>query len=329
MTRRFYLALGGTTVLVLLLEFIAVRRNEQQSCTWSGDCPVDHEEYRRGDSSNTIIFLETSGKGRLTGRTSCAVESAAKHHPQRTVLLFFHGEDIPKNNPFLRLLEEVPNVHVRKGDLKAAFADTPLEPWFASGSLSRSRFQIVHLSDALRLALTYKLGGVYMDTDVVVLKSLLKLRNCVSRSLQDMVANGFLIFDRGHPFLLRCMEELAKKYRPNKWGANGPVLLRRVLLELCNASHVEDIEGRSCGGVTVLPTRFLLPLNYTMWRRFFDPRRTADVWRTLRESYVMHVFGKMSKETKVKENQGSAYEQAAKLHCPNSFRTAVTHYGHF
>ncbi|EEC18888.1 lactosylceramide 4-alpha-galactosyltransferase, putative, partial [Ixodes scapularis] len=54
---------------------------------------------------------------------------------------------------------------------------TPLSSWNFSGAMRSSRYRVVHLADVLRLAVVYKYGGVYLDLDTVVLRSLEDLHN--------------------------------------------------------------------------------------------------------------------------------------------------------
>ena len=75
--------------------------------------------------------------------------------------------------------------------------------------------QIAHKSDVLRLAIVYKHGGVYLDIDSLVLRSLHDLRNVVTFHTfeMDSIANGALAFDKSHPFLADCLQEiLLQKY---------------------------------------------------------------------------------------------------------------------
>ena len=57
--------------------------------------------------------------------------------------------------------------------------------WWQSGSVNCSQYKIAHLSDAVRLALLYKYGGFYSDTDTITLKSFSDLINY----------NGFGVLD--------------------------------------------------------------------------------------------------------------------------------------
>uniref|UniRef100_A0A1S4LPB7 Uncharacterized protein n=2 Tax=Ixodes scapularis TaxID=6945 RepID=A0A1S4LPB7_IXOSC len=59
---------------------------------------------------------------------------------------------------------------------------TPLSTWNFSGAMRSSSYPAVHMADVLRLAVVYKYGGVYLDLDIVMLRSLQDLHNCVSQT---------------------------------------------------------------------------------------------------------------------------------------------------
>lgn len=287
-----------------------------------------------------IFFLETGGYGQLSARVACAVESAAKLHPHWTVhLLSAGGGDASRANvtlsgPFAHMIKSIPNVVASVIKPQEVFQDTPLEAWYESGILDTSAFPVEHLADALRLAVVYKLGGVYLDIDVIVMRPLDSLPPCVCQSPVengDMVSNAFLAFHRGDPFLLHLMRTVRSVYRPQEWSSIGPKLLRLVTLERCGAQQVKELLGRRCGGddtgFTVLPHWMFLPVPFDRWEAFFVANASREAWLMSSASYVMHVYNKMSSKTPAVP--GCAYRQAAEAHCPDSLRMSLEKLGTF
>ncbi|KAH7969704.1 hypothetical protein HPB52_021586 [Rhipicephalus sanguineus] len=73
------------------------------------------------------------------------------------------------------------------------------------------------LGDAVRFALLWKYGGAYVDLDIVLKKPLTKLRNCVGEEREPPIISGsLLIFERGHPLMEMCMEEMARQYHGSR-----------------------------------------------------------------------------------------------------------------
>ncbi|CAH1430774.1 unnamed protein product [Lactuca virosa] len=85
------------------------------------------------------------------------------------------------------------------------------------------------LSNLLRLCLLYKFSGVYMDTDVMILKSFSKLKNSIGSQTLDLSSknwsrlnNAIMVFDKMHPLVYKFIEEFALTFNGNKWGRKGP-----------------------------------------------------------------------------------------------------------
>ncbi|KAK8765077.1 hypothetical protein V5799_032317 [Amblyomma americanum] len=145
---------------------------------------VENSEEKSGFSR--IFFLETGGRGTLSPRFACAVESAARLHPGWTVhLLSTSGGNATHKDtsgPFVDVLRSIPNVVLSYIKPVEEFQGTPLEAWYRSGVLNKSSHPVEHLADALRLAVLYKRGGVYLDLDVVVIRPLDSLPSFVCQS---------------------------------------------------------------------------------------------------------------------------------------------------
>ncbi|XP_075556856.1 lactosylceramide 4-alpha-galactosyltransferase-like [Dermacentor variabilis] len=156
--------------------------SKQTTETWTDSVPPETAGFSR------IFFLETGGSGSLTARISCAVESAARVHPRWTVYLlaaasgYASRRNVTFAGPFAQVLRSIPNVVVDVVRPNEVFEGTPLESWYESGILSKSAYPVEHLADALRLAVLYKQGGVYLDIDVIVMRSLDSLPPCVCQS---------------------------------------------------------------------------------------------------------------------------------------------------
>ena len=186
------------------------------------------------DAQRSIFFLETSGERCLTPRQLCSVESAARANPHMSVLLYI-GQDsgnsksssVPKHraetkgnrrqcDATLLLAQCCPNVRVIYGNLMEHLRDTYLwDHWYLEGHFNRSQMPHVHLSDAVRLALLHKLGGIYLDLDVIVLRPLHCLHNTAGylTQLNNWIENGVLTFDRMHPFIHLYMKVAAKTFK--------------------------------------------------------------------------------------------------------------------
>ncbi len=118
------------------------------------------------------------------------------------------------------LVENYPNIRIRKLHLDGFFAGTPLERWFYCSDWNNGPFPVTHLSDGLRLLILSKFGGYYFDLDIVHLKPITaQYRNfVVVESLVGLeggvVLNNAVIHAQPqHPFSLMAVEEFRTTHR--------------------------------------------------------------------------------------------------------------------
>jgi lactosylceramide 4-alpha-galactosyltransferase len=67
--------------------------------------------------------------------------------------------------------------------------------------------------------------------------------NYVGLESPDVVGSSVLNFawdSVGHTVAGSCVEELRANFRGDIWGHNGPELITRVLLKMCNSSRVSN-----------------------------------------------------------------------------------------
>ena len=96
-----------------------------------------------------IWFVETSGRGELTPRELCAVESAAFHHPNITVYMLFTSPLINRNQ-VKEMMSMYSNLQPRYLNLDSLFSGSPLAQLWLSGQVHSSKWPVSHLSDLVR-----------------------------------------------------------------------------------------------------------------------------------------------------------------------------------
>lgn len=143
----------------------------------------------------SIFFHETSCEGGLNSRQACSVEAAAKLHPLRDIHVFFVSPVRDLKHKTLVTLKKYGNIKFSRLNLEQYAKGTPLEEWVTSGAWMRSMWRIAHASDLLRYLTLFKWGGIYLDLDTVVVKSLDDLApNWAARESNAIVAAGAMAF---------------------------------------------------------------------------------------------------------------------------------------
>ena len=194
----------------------------------------------------TILNNKTSnGPGGFTSRHLRSIESIFYHHPFAKVII--HSSTLLQRQ-FNVLTEVGYNVEVLAYTLEDLVKDTPAAT-FVGDKLKNAtggKYWYTHESDLIRLLVLYKWGGVYIDNDVILVRSFdnLKLNKLVWHDLDgNWLNNGVIMFEKGHTFLRDCLKEFAETYRGDKWDYNGPGLLTRILDKWKDANGLYQQNG--------------------------------------------------------------------------------------
>ncbi|KAJ3175231.1 hypothetical protein HDU87_006313 [Geranomyces variabilis] len=144
-------------------------------------------------------------------RYLCSIESAARMNPQHTItVLAKNVSDFERNlEPWRQAVgSTISNrVRIRRIDYSGYFQGTPLEPWWRDGRWRQSHWVAQNLGNALRLAVIYKEGGVYMDMDIISLNPLPTVTRSIAREEKVRINNAALSFPSLDPLLWALMEE--------------------------------------------------------------------------------------------------------------------------
>ncbi|XP_006890117.1 PREDICTED: lactosylceramide 4-alpha-galactosyltransferase [Elephantulus edwardii] len=267
-----------------------------------------------------IFFLETSERTHPNFLFMCSVESAARAHPEVPVVVLMKGlaaanASRPRNLG-MALLGCFPNVQVRALDLRALFLGTPLAAWHAAARRRWEPYLLPVLSDAARIALLWKFGGIYLDTDFIVLRSLRNLSNALGAQSRYVLNGAFLAFERGHEFLALCMRDFVENYNRWVWGHQGPQLLTRVFKKWCAIRSLS--ERSACRGVTTLPREAFYPIPWQNWKRYFEEVGPEELARLLSATYAVHVWNKKSQGTRFEATSRALLAQLHARYCPTT-----------
>ncbi len=117
-----------------------------------------------------IYFLHLNENTRnIEPIVACAVHSAATKNPEASVILLFKNPEIAIPEKLTKL-NNVYSVEINETKI---LEGTPIIQWYKkvlSAAKAKSRYYMVEASNALRLALMYKYGGMYLDTDIITMQ---------------------------------------------------------------------------------------------------------------------------------------------------------------
>uniref|UniRef100_A0A8C5UIW7 Lactosylceramide 4-alpha-galactosyltransferase n=1 Tax=Malurus cyaneus samueli TaxID=2593467 RepID=A0A8C5UIW7_9PASS len=264
----------------------------------------------------------------LSAESSCAhsvpsshsTASAARTHPGSRVVVLMKGlasanTSLTKHWAF-SLLRCFPNVEIQPLDLTELFSGTPLKKWYLWPLRHWEPHFVPVLSDACRIVLMWKFGGIYLDTDFIVLKNLENLTNAIGIQDEDVLNGAFLSFKPKHEFMELCMQDFVQNYNGWIWGHQGPGLVTRVFKKWCS---LKTITSMSCKGVRALAPEAVYPIPWQRWRKLFESISALELHKLLKNSYAVHIWNKLSHGTKVRGPSQALLAQLYSQFCPATY----------
>ncbi|XP_065637265.1 uncharacterized protein LOC112031691 [Quercus suber] len=258
-------------------------------------------------------------------REFLAADTLFKVHPQGCLMIISNTMDTRRGYRILKpIIDRGFKILAITPDLPFLVKNTPAEAWFEElkgGRKDPGNIPLFNnLSNLIRLAMLYKYGGIYLDTDFIILKDFSGLRNSIGAQSMDPATNTWnrlngavMIFDINHPLLIDFMQEFATTFNGNKWGFNGPYLVSRV---------IERVGNTPGYNITILPPKAFYAADWFKINGFLKkPENEVDsqwVERKLAElnngeTYAIHLWNKRSRELKIEE--GSVMARLILDHC--------------
>ncbi|KAG4066882.1 hypothetical protein HA402_012949 [Bradysia odoriphaga] len=345
-SRLWILKLAFVVSIVLLLVYLflvnsALDRTDLKPCYRRKDNTSNNlVEYlvdvmdsdRMPVPDNTIFFYITtcfeSGRIELKPREACAIESAAKHNPNRDIFVLFISpvgftDIIPSS---VESVLKYPNVHLRNNDMWKYAAGTPLDQWLRSDAMFYSNYLYEHMSDVLRFLTLYKFGGIYADTDVVVKKSFdglgLNFAGDDWGTVVGCSVLGLSVTGLGHKIAAHCLNEIIHHYNGKEFIENGPWVFTRTLNHLCQTSDRNLWSIEQCHGFRLLPKNTFFPIEWIDWLWYFNATFTKSTLRASEDSTLIHVWNDRSRNTRLELGSNTAYELTAEQNCPMVYSTS-------
>ncbi|KAL5537398.1 hypothetical protein UlMin_045207 [Ulmus minor] len=189
------------------------------------------DEFFRKEKCDMRFFMVWNSPPWMYGvRYQRGLESLLNGHRDACVVVL--SETIELDFFKDSFLKDGYKVAVAMPNLDELLKDTPTHiftnAWF---EWRKTKYYAAHYSELVRLAALYKYGGIYLDSDIIVLKSLSSLSNSVG--MEDQVKgsslNGAVMAFRRHsPFIMECLKEFYMTYDDTRLRWNGAELLSRV-----------------------------------------------------------------------------------------------------
>lgn len=263
------------------------------------------------DCSVQIFNTWISPVWKFGKRELVSLKSVFKTHPNGCLVIISTTMDSVQGQTLLKpLVDQGFKVIAITPNLSFLFNNTPAESWLndiKNGKKDPGRIPFAqNLSNLIRLAVLYKYGGVYLDTDFIILKEFSMIRNSIGAQAADLkgnwlrLNNAVLIFDKNHPLLYKFIKEFAESFDGNRWGHSGPYLVSRV---------VERVGLTKEFNFTIMPPIAFYPVDWRQINGFFaTPKNVTELrWMKLkmiqisRESFGLHLWNRETKRLVIEE----------------------------
>jgi len=275
------------------------------------------------------LFHFTITKRKITWRQQRAIEFVFYHHPNARVII--HSEFDLGNKARLKVFQDAGyDLRLRHFRLENLLHGASQEVGINEETFQKviillqdptRSFAYSHQSDFIRFSILYEEGGVYLDTDMYVLRPLPKAMN-QHLGYQDDPVNGdepvngaILVFERRAAFLRRALIRAFTHYNPSFWTTVGPSLLTYL--------HRQDDSDH-----TIMPQRTFYPYRHQEVERCFERR---DDVTSKHDSYTLHLNSRIS--SKMETRRGSHCHDLFSRYClfcdelddtkPQSFKRLV------
>lgn len=155
--------------------FLNVYKSNDLECHLEDEDTLAIANDQNFSSTKQIFFQETSCKAGLDSRQACAIESAARINPNWDINVFLVGSmsKLFRRSSLYELLSNKSNIHFYRVIVATFNYNTPMTPLRPADIMFyKNSFCIEHMADMLRYLTLYKYGGVYMDLDIINVRSL-------------------------------------------------------------------------------------------------------------------------------------------------------------
>ncbi|KAK7869282.1 hypothetical protein R5R35_000894 [Gryllus longicercus] len=269
----------------------------------------------------------------LSPRAACALESAARAHPSHSVYLVhtcpvdveatWRGAAPAHALAALTL----PNVFVWPAPPQRLLRHSALDALQALAARhahadGRAPWPLPYASLLLRYFLLWKYGGLYLDSDVFVLKALDAAGGAdfaVAEGAAE-VSGSALAFSwgaTGRRVAAACLND-SLLLRPE--GASrvhaADQVVTHALARLCGSDKVSEMTAARCQGFRVLAPSAVAPVPQEEWFRLFSEEGAEETLRAVAASAAVHTWQQRSGAARVDPGSGQPLAHIARDACP-------------
>lgn len=229
-------------------------------------------------------------------------------------------------------------IKVMHANFTALVKETPLETFYDRKGFDYGTYDIQNRANALRLAIVYKFGGMYIDADFVVINDPSSLGYGIHFQDSGSLNNAAFSFKRESRVLKSLMQDFALKYNGNRWGHQGPQMFNRMFLHegfldkrFCyiNKTTMKVICGLHQETINVWSYERISPLPWYAWPVLLKRANKGLIDEYKNNGTIMiHTWNKMSGKMEEQYCKKAGFKHSLigllrERYCPTSFRNQI------
>ncbi|CAH3898481.1 lactosylceramide 4-alpha-galactosyltransferase-like [Pieris brassicae] len=268
-------------------------------------------------TGRSIFFNDPTCNVRIFNpKDACSIESAARAHWNWPVYVLFNSpvskEELKKND-VLKVLMKLPNIKFARVNIEEFSMGTPAEGFVSSGVLNDTVCPIALTGGLVKYLTLYKWGGIFMDKDFIVTKSLSSLpRNWVPKSDDQSIGSGILAISKEGRSIAEAALRLLIKHHKNLDCANGENVMAKIVEQECSTPNPISNAAISCNGFEIYGPQFFYPIESQRVMEYSEPGELQGY----ETAYTYYLWSKMRIGTGIKKRIGSRYSKLTRKHCP-------------
>ncbi len=134
------------------------------------------------------------------------------------------------------------------------------------------------------------------------------------------------------------MKEFSKNYNPTGWAVNGPELIKKMVKKFCyfkedfsvfykklildNNKERHQLNIERCD-ITIFPENYFYPINWESAGLLFKKNKADQLKSSIKESYSLHHYGKLSSDKKIELYGNSTLDSEARKKCPVTYNKMI------
>ncbi|XP_074302514.1 uncharacterized protein At4g19900-like [Silene latifolia] len=255
--------------------------------------------FRKCKCSMRVFMVWNSPSWMFTVSHQRGLESLLYHHPNACVVIFSETLELDFFKDFVNRSFKVA---VAMPHLEQLLQDTPTSVFASVWHKWRTTtFYPTHYSELIRLSALFKYGGIYLDSDMIVLKPLSPFSNSVGMeepSPGSPLNGAVMAFTKHSSFLMQCMSEFYSTYDDTLKRWNGAELLTRVARNFSKKATDPNTQQE----LKVQPSSIFFPIGSNDIQRYFlSPLNESEkveqyglYSKILNESYTFHLWNSIT-----------------------------------